>query len=596
MTEQRYGRHPNKKEVYPVADWIYGHRLIINQHWMEYLLEFLNVFVGYDCKLGRGIDMGINPPIADAEGYKVISRFGLRRFVFYDDRNKVGDVRDRKALEELEKALKAGVITQGTSLGNYSNLSGQSGRGLETVRSLLRNFTAIRESRSWYACSLIPVHKNFLFFEARRPSLPKSAPEIDLSKIKDLDQGISQTDRNFYARGGEIYYLMLSAGTENDPVKRDFIGKRLDDLLSQNEDLGQLAEIIDTQWTNYKANQSQGKDSKPTKIDLGWIANQDCPAYQLAAEDLACFLQSAMDQSAAIELLAHLIGFHMVQMIYWRTNETLGNSGLPLIPVDCSSSPNRRAFHHLSASQLKANQEAQIQAVYAYTKQLIQEWFPKAKGRAENSFDSSGGHVLDELNENLWKHFNITQLQKDSKGEYEALIKQLRTSAQSATLGSSDSESDQRMIEEISTNLAKYFLSRYRKSFLGVHRKIGQGIGLIRPRFGRGQRYILSPVLQKALVIANVEPKGTGQGRLFFDDFVARLYERYGLVIGPVEARKAALFELRDIDHQYYKDNLREFRKQLKNAGLLSEYSDATAVVINHYPLIVSKYTVLAQG
>jgi len=51
---ERYGHID--REGYPLAAWIWGHRLRLGQHWMEYLLEFLNVLAGFDYELGQGVD------------------------------------------------------------------------------------------------------------------------------------------------------------------------------------------------------------------------------------------------------------------------------------------------------------------------------------------------------------------------------------------------------------------------------------------------------------------------------------------------------------------------------------------------------------
>src|SRR5690242_17423876 len=105
MLDKRYGRNPGQsKEAFPVADWLYGHRIILGQNWLEYTLEFLNVLAGYDYELGRGIDMfdGVEnpqPDKGDTSTYIVQGRFGLRRFVFYDDNGSGRGNFDKVALE-----------------------------------------------------------------------------------------------------------------------------------------------------------------------------------------------------------------------------------------------------------------------------------------------------------------------------------------------------------------------------------------------------------------------------------------------------------------------------------------------------------------
>jgi len=119
------------------------------------------------------------------------------------------------------------------------------------VRSLLRSFSAIEEERSWYAKALFPVHQEFLLWEAlRKGSTLKTynLPVNDLDFV-ELDRGVEFRARNFFARGGELYYLMISGNTEHDPERRERIGRKLKALLTgHNEALGRIAQAIDTTW------------------------------------------------------------------------------------------------------------------------------------------------------------------------------------------------------------------------------------------------------------------------------------------------------------------------------------------------------------
>ncbi len=87
-----YGRFEETDE-YPLADRIFGHRLFPGQGWMEYLLEFLNVLVGFDYRLGQGTHNE-----GGTEGYRRNARYGLRRFVFYGENEKTKDPHDDVAL------------------------------------------------------------------------------------------------------------------------------------------------------------------------------------------------------------------------------------------------------------------------------------------------------------------------------------------------------------------------------------------------------------------------------------------------------------------------------------------------------------------
>jgi hypothetical protein len=72
--------------------------------------------------------------------------------------------------------------------------------------------------------------------------------------------------RNFFARGGELYYLIISAGTEYDPERRVRIGKRLKALLTDNnEALGRIAQIIDAAWCDLSGDVSSEVSGTPER-------------------------------------------------------------------------------------------------------------------------------------------------------------------------------------------------------------------------------------------------------------------------------------------------------------------------------------------
>jgi len=215
---ERYGHV--EREGYPLAAWIWGHRLRIGQHWMEYLLEFLNVLAGFGYELGQGVDG------APRQEYIRFTRLGLRRFVFYDEREKTRHPFDDKARDDLLVALQQQVVT--------ANGDGQA--GLDLARSLLRAFSAIEEQRSWFAKSLFPAHHNFLFWEALRKGATKYKEhrEAEDTPRQMLDADIAFDARNFFARGGELYYLILSAGTASDPDRRWRIAARLREAAAES--------------------------------------------------------------------------------------------------------------------------------------------------------------------------------------------------------------------------------------------------------------------------------------------------------------------------------------------------------------------------
>ena len=64
-----------------------------------------------------------------------------------------------------------------------------------------------------------------------------------------------------------------------------------------------------------------------------------------------------------------------------------------------------------------------------------------------------------------------------------------------------------------------------------------------------------------------------------FGKLLDQLYDRYGIIIGPGEARAAGLIERLRINEEYYTRNRDALLARMQRAGLLTQYSDATALV-----------------
>ena len=540
------------REGYPLAAWIWGHRLRIGQHWMEYLLEFLNVLAGFGYELGQGLEG------AARQEYVRFTRLGLRRFVFYDEREKTRHPYDEAAREQLLAALEQQIDTH----------DGDAQSGLELARSLLRAFSAVEEQRSWFAKSLFPAHHNFLFWEALRKgatkykgrSVPAGTPP------QRLDADIAFDARNFFARGGELYYLMLSAGTENHADRRQRIARRLRSLLNEhNQALGLLAQIIDQAWQTEPASDN-GHDRTGR---LGWIPDPDCPLYVLIAEDVDAFLQVDLDPLETLDLLAHLIGFHLTLYIYHRTHPEATSTRhaegscrvvcRPALLIDAMEGADGGVIRRVSAALFREQEAYIIQKGRDYVRHQVEAW---ATGVTD-------GDLAPRLDSEARAHFNLNALHKSSLEPFTRRVDMLWAQFND---GSLDRDA---FIAGYAEALTDLLLRDFRKNFLGVHRKLSKSVGFVAPRKGPGARFVMGDNLLKALTLANI----SSDAGVTYDEFLARLYERYGLVVGPAEAQEAGLLERQRINVEYYDRNRLSLLEKMKHAGLAVEYSDATAVV-----------------
>jgi hypothetical protein len=107
------------------------------------------------------------------------------------------------------------------------------------------------------------------------------------------------------------------------------------------------------------------------------------------------------------------------------------------------------------------------------------------------------------------------------------------------------------------------------------HRVMGREIGLVSRRATTRFRYAPTDQLVRTLLFANVER------RMELNEFLARLFERYGVVIGDREAERVLPPE--DFDKKAFQANAKRLEQRLSSLGLLRRLSDACAYVVNPY-------------
>jgi hypothetical protein len=518
---------------------------------MEYMLEFLSVLYGFKYHLGQGL----NIETADSDyqtTYKLPKRLGLRRFVFYDGREKTLDPRDQRAVEQMKEELRA-LFPYGPQ---------EAEELMNQLRALFRSFSAIEDARSWYAKSLLPVHEEFLLWEALRKGATQKTYVADVSELDkpQLDREIEFFARNFFSRGGELYYLMISAGTEGNLAQRQRITKAIETLLNvPNRTLGDFAKLINKAWTDDRIEGS-----------LGWLPDPECALYRTFAEDLDTFLDNKLDSLECLELLAHLICFHIVCYIYHRahpanttsdhTNDACVQLCRPQLLIDLLGDDDGGLIRERSTRLLRQHSNWQIERAQALVREKVQCW-----ADSESNDDALAEH----LEYQSGQFFNLPRKEKASIGTF---INEMRERYRATSVDREE------IVREFSTKLFDLMSRDFRTHFLSVHTKLGRAIGLISPRRGPNPRFTLGDTLLKTLVTANLPPEKT----MSFGDLLERLYERYGIIVGPYEANRAGLLERLRINESYYAHNRDALLVRMKCAGLVTQYSDATALVKRH--------------
>jgi hypothetical protein len=125
--------------------------------------------------------------------------------------------------------------------------------------------------------------------------------------------------------------------------------------------------------------------------------------------------------------------------------------------------------------------------------------------------------------------------------------------------------------EHLLEELLSRALGRHKQHVGKIHGSWARAIGLSSRRGSQRVRYAPTDALLKALVFANV------QSRMEFKDFLKRLYERYGFVIGEQHAASYITEDQADLED--FAENAMRLEERLTSLGLMHRLSDGCAYV-----------------
>lgn len=116
---------------------------------------------------------------------------------------------------------------------------------------------------------------------------------------------------------------------------------------------------------------------------------------------------------------------------------------------------------------------------------------------------------------------------------------------------------------------------------LDVFRAKGKELQCIIPVSGPFERFSLSEDVIRFLVLAIVKPGD----KMTISMFLRKLYEHYGIIIGPEEYRMSLNDNqtIKESLSSSFTENVVAFQQFLKGTGFLRELSDATSIVVNPY-------------
>ncbi|MCY4005691.1 MAG: hypothetical protein OXE84_02520 [Rhodobacteraceae bacterium] len=347
--------------------------------------------------------------------------------------------------------------------------------------------------------------------------------------LNDVDQKFV-ADRRFFGRGGEMIYLMIN---------RSSLAKELslvirEQFLATKDPIDRIAAKLIPDRSDRRAGGS-----------IGYLPKKQHVAYDRIGEDWHAILKlKKLPSAQKFEPLFRMTALNLVRYFAERAQAVVGNSYVDPIPLDMLGGRN-------------ANLRDVSKALLRQHRQVIED--------AVESFIRYGVESTPAWNAALKQ----TDKELQSIQAYEAIQRTFDTEGWRSRLEANESP------EKLLSIFIRDAQGRSRNRVSTMITPLGTNSGFVVARSGVGTWFASSDDFLEALVLAVVEEPITTA------DFLEKLYERYGIVIGPEESRRA--FSIPPCDISSFEENLRAFERRLIGLGYAKHLSDDCAFVSNIY-------------
>lgn len=495
-----------------VDENIWGHRLYDEQLPHLTVLEFLGV-------LGSNLDQPLRPHagLGGAVRFKPQRQMRLRGLLFnnpYVESIAESKLADEEKWRQWFDKFEQGKTGNGDGASDVAylrqcfNSFDDFAKAIELLRS---SSIESRSNKRWSSKFVFPFGPDALYEDL----------EID-------SKGNMSNDRRFFARSGELLYLMLTR------AKR---GAELGDLLANRM-------FVRSAPMNRLARALQGAAQSPENPRIsGYLPEASSPRFDQLCEDWLAILSRDIPVYDALEHLIAVTGLNMLLYFLERAKKTAGNDE-PVEFVCEIVSKDGRKVRALSGDSYLANQGFPEKAIRAHVESIRSEKAWIDAGSAEFP-DAERLKLLNEV-------FQWPPVGGKNEEDY---------SGQSP--------------DDLVSKLVELALPRHAQHVGKIHGTWSRALGLSSRRLSRRYRYAPNDRLLKSIVIAIV-----GE-RMQFDEFLAEANRRYGLVIGDAEG--ARFVESKSIDQGELSENRDNLEARLVGLGLVRRLSDSCSFVENPF-------------
>ena len=485
-----------------IDEAIWGHRLYDEQTpWMVFL-EFYNVYL-HEADKKRAFEEvnGLN-----TLKYRAAHRLYLRNILFNNphlDEIRVSYADDSSRWNEWFKQMKN---LPGLNLPEFEYLKRhfQSFDDFCDVVSLIRSTSIEGDSnKRWTSKFVFPFGKACLY--------------------EDLDNNASTNDRRFFARTGEVLYLMLCRS------------QRKNELL---ELLNRKMSETDLRWDSIiRCLQPADEDQVNGERANAFLPYAQHPCFDSLTDDWITILSLNMPVYDMFPHLVNLTGLHLLRYQLIVSQQVL-NSTTPLKLICEVVAPSKTLVREISCDVYQENNVLPLRAVEKFIDNIEESMEWKQAITSEDAFE---------------KCKNILESRVRWKGDYD---------------GPSDPQ-------QLITTLRQAAIKRHRQHISNIHRNYGREIGFVSKRGTIKLRYAPTDALLKTLVFTN------SNKRIDLQRFLEKVYLRYDIVFGEKEAERVLSKD--DFDKKSFQKNARRLEQRLSSLGLLRRLSDGCAYIINPY-------------
>lgn len=341
-------------------------------------------------------------------------------------------------------------------------------------------------------------------------------------------KGSMSNDRRFFARTGELLYLMLTRAKRGSELG-DSLATRLFD---HEAPMNRLVRALQ--------GAPQGAEEPRLSGYLPEVANS---RFDQICDDWLSILNKDMPIYDALEHLIAITGLNMLLYFLERAKRVAGDDD-PVEIVCEIVSRDRTKVRALSGDSYQFNQGLPAKAVRTHIESIRQDVG--------------------------WVAAESTEFPDAER------VKLMRERFQwPPTEDGDDDDFIDKSPELLVAKLVDNALARHEQHVGKIHASWSRAIGLSSRRLSRRTRYAPNDRLLKSIVVSIVED------RMQFDEFLAEAKCRYGLVIGDAEG--ARLIGGKLVDQEELSENRNNLEARLVSLGLVRRLSDSCSFVENPF-------------